>query len=502
MRAGNVAAHRPEAIVWPTSTEDVSTIVRWAFETETPIVPFGAGSGVCAGVLPSSDMIVVDLKRMARWRALDPKGLTLDVEAGQMGLPLEEDLNRRGLTLGHFPSSILCSTVGGWVAARSAGQCSGRYGKIEDMVLALECVTGTGEIVTLRHRTSGPNLLPLVIGSEGTLAVVTSATLRLHPVPTRRVFSSFSFPTTKRGWEAMRAMFQRGLRPAVARLYDPFDAMLARRGSVKKKGIDSGQAPGFGALALRSLLRKPAIVNELLEGAFGEKILGGSLLVLVFEGEGEAPSRDAAIAKQMLLGLHGKDEGEGPARKWFDHRYSVSYRQAPVFAAGLFSDTMEVAAPWSKLEALYDGVRRALGEHVFVMAHLSHAYPDGCCIYFSFVGTAGKPEPGRAGPSEAQDAWDARCEATYNRAWRAALSAVIEAGGTIAHHHGVGRSKAPRLRDELGQGGVDVTAALMRAFDPKGILNPGNLRPEAPSPYVQDAHFSPILPTPLAKGAS
>src|SRR3954467_12324391 len=232
VRAGNVAEHRPAGIVWPASTEEVARIVRWAHDTETPVVPFGAGSGVCAGVLPHERMVVLDLKKMSRWRHFDPDARILDVEAGQMGLPLEEDLERRGFTLGHFPSSILCSTVGGWVAARSAGQCSGKYGKIEDMVLALECVTGTGEILELRHRTSGPNLLPLVIGSEGTLAVVTSSLLRIHPKPITRAFPASSFPSTEAGWEAMRAISQAGLRPAVARLYDPFDAMLARRGSV------------------------------------------------------------------------------------------------------------------------------------------------------------------------------------------------------------------------------------------------------------------------------
>jgi alkyldihydroxyacetonephosphate synthase len=483
VRAGNVAAHRPAGIVWPASTEEVARVVRWAHDTETPIVPFGAGSGVCAGVLPHDRMIVLDLKRMNRWRKLE--GHTLDVEAGQMGLPLEEDLNRRGLTLGHFPSSILCSTVGGWVAARSAGQCSGRYGKIEDMVLALECVTGTGKIVTLRHRTSGPNLIPLVVGSEGTLAIVTSATLRLHPKPTAHAFAAFSFPTTEHGWEAMRAMFQAGLRPAVARLYDPFDAMLARRGSVKKGGADSGEAPGLGAAALRRLLRRPGAINELLEGSFGSFVFGGSLLVVIFEGEGDAPSRDLDTARRMLERMKARYEGEGPARKWLLHRYSVSYRQAPVFAAGLFSDTMEVAAPWSKLRALYDGVRRALGAHVFVMAHMSHAYPDGCCIYFSFAGTAGaEHERGDRGVP----GWDARCEETYDRAWRAALAAAVEAGGTLAHHHGAGRSKAPRLTAELGNTGVDTVKALMRVFDPKGILNPGNLMPEAPTPYIRDAH--------------
>ncbi len=485
VRSGNVAEHRPLGIVWPENTADVARIVRWAHDTGTPVVPFGAGSGVCAGVLPSERMIVIDLKRMTRWRELDEKKLTLDVEAGQMGLPLEEDLNRRGYTLGHFPSSILCSTVGGWVAARSAGQCSGKYGKIEDMVVALECVTGTGEIVTLRHRTSGPNLLPLVIGSEGTLAVVTSATLRLHPKPESRAFAAFSFPTTEHGWEAMRAMFQAGLRPAVSRLYDPFDAMLARRGAVKKDGADSGKTPGLGAAALRNLLRRPGAINELLEGGFGSAMLGGSLLIVIFEGEGDAPERDKEAARRMLERMSATYEGEGPAQKWLLHRYSVSYRQAPVFAAGLFSDTMEVAAPWSKLRALFDGVRKALGEHVFVMAHMSHAYPDGCCIYFSFAGTAGATEPGR-------ESWDGRSQATYDRAWRAALEAAVAAGGTLAHHHGAGRSKAPRLSAELGDPGIDVVKALMRAFDPKGILNPGNLMPDGPTPYLDDTHAKTI----------
>jgi alkyldihydroxyacetonephosphate synthase len=207
-------------------------------------------------------------------------------------------------------------------------------------------------------------------------------------------------------------------------------------------------------------------------------MLGGALLVVIFEGDGGVPVRDLAAARALIEPMQGRYDGEGPARKWLRHRYAVSYRQAPVFAAGLFSDTMEIAAPWSKLEALYDGVRRALGAHVFVMAHLSHAYPDGCCIYFSFAGSG----------ANGTGTWDARCEETYDRAWRAALAAAIEAGGTLAHHHGVGRSKAPRLGSELGATGIDAVRALMRAFDPKGILNPGNLLPDAPSPYVDDAH--------------
>jgi len=484
VRAGRAAGHKPEAIAWPASTEELASLVGWAAREGVPLVPFGAGSGVCGGVLPSADALVDDLKRMGRIRAIDPSTPLVDVEAGHMGVPLEQALGRAGFTLGHFPSSILCSTVGGWVATRSAGQCSGAYGKIEDMVVALECVTGAGEVVHLRRRERGPDLASLVIGSEGTLAIVASAKLRLHPAPTARGFGAWSFPTTEHGWEAMRAIFQAGLRPAVARLYDPFDAMLAKRGGVKAGDDDDGRAPapGRGGAALRSLLKRPAALNELLRSGVVGRALGGAMLVVVFEGAGDRPERAIEDVRRLVEaparatgsqpgktgppGLRGAWEGAAPAERWLAHRFAVSYRQAPVFANGAFVDTMEVAAPWSRLGALYEAVGRALGDHVFVMAHFSHAYPDGCCIYFSFAGSAGA-RTGAGG-------WDAACEAIYDRAWRAALAAAVDAGGTIAHHHGVGRSKAPRLTDELGAG-VDVVRALMRAFDPEGILNPGNL---------------------------
>ncbi len=476
VRAGRPMEHEPGAVVWPTSTGEVARLVQWAAPRGVPLVPFGAGSGVCGGVSPRQDMVVVDLKRMGRIRSLDPAGPCVDVEAGHMGVPLEMSLGHAGFTLGHFPSSILCSTVGGWIAARSAGQCSGAYGKIEDMTVALECVTGTGDVVTLRRRTSGPDLVPLVIGSEGTLAIVTSATLRLHLAPTARGFGALTFRTTEEGWAAMRALFQAGLRPAVSRLYDPFDAMLARQGGVR--GGRSGprttrpakkRGPGLGGVALRAILRKPEALNELLHSARGARAMGGAMLVLIFEGQGEEPQRQIEEARRIAEAVGGRWDGEAAARRWLAHRYSVSYRQAPVFADGAFVDTMEVAARWSKLGELYEGVRRALGKNVFVMAHFSHAYPDGCCIYFSFVG--------RADPGLVRElGWDAACEATYDRTWKAALAAAVEAGGTLSHHHGVGRSKAPRMPAELGAG-VGVVRSLMRAFDPARILNPGNLLP-------------------------
>jgi len=471
VRSGNVAAHAPDAIAWPRSPQEVARLVRFAVDSGVALVPFGAGSGVCAGVLPTPHTVVVDLKRMSAVRELDRRARTVTVEAGAMGLPFEESLERDGLTLGHFPSSILCSTVGGWIAARSAGQASGLYGKIEDMVVALECVTGRGDLVRLVHRPNGPSLVPAIVGSEGTLAIVTAAKLRLHRAPSVRGFAAWSLPSMRAGWEAMRDVFQAGLRPAVLRLYDPFDAALARSGRVRRPRRG---APGRGVAALRRVLARPSLLNELLDSRAAGAALGGALLAAVFDGDEsvlEHVARARAIVEQT-----GSYEGETPARNWLAHRYAVSYRQSPLFARGLFVDTMEVAAPWSRLGALYDGVRRAIGERAFVMAHMSHAYPDGCCIYFSFAGAAG--------PGDGE--WDERCDARYDGIWKDALSAAVEAGGTIAHHHGVGRSKAPRLGDELGAG-LDVQRALKRALDPHGVLNPGALLPPiTPNPFARD----------------
>lgn len=458
VRRGRATEHAPAAVVWPERAEHVAELIAVARREGWKLVPFGAGSGVCGAIRPSDRTVVVDMKRMADW-SVDAEAPWIDAGPGAIGITLEEDLARRGYTIGHFPSSILCSTVGGWIAARGAGQCSGSYGKIEDMVVDLDCVLGTGELVTLRRRDLGPDLTPLMIGSEGTLGFVTRAKLRLHPAPRARAFAAFAFPDCESGWEAMRELFQTGLRPAVSRLYDPIDSFLMKQGSVRPSRSPRKKRSGSGnSGAARALLRIPGALNAAIEAAEGN-LLGEATLILVFEGDSETVHADSARAIDICTRSGARHLGEGLGRKWLEHRYSVSYRQSAVFRMGAFSDTMEVAAPWSRLKQLYDDVRAALGEHVLVMAHLSHAYPDGCSIYFSFAGAAGSDEEALA---------------KYDRAWAAALPAAIEAGGTLSHHHGVGRSKAPQLGSELGFG-IEVVRRLMRACDPDSLLNPGAL---------------------------
>jgi alkyldihydroxyacetonephosphate synthase len=463
IQAGQARAPGPEAIVWPESLEQVVSLVELAQREDFSLVPYGAGSGVCGGIRAEPRTVIVDLKRLNERRVLD--GPELSVGAGMLGITLEEELLEQGFTVGHYPSSILCSTVGGWVAARGAGQNSSRYGQIEDMVTSVEAVLGTGEVLTARVRARGPNLVPLLVGSEGTLGIITRIGLRLHPAPQQREFAAFSFETLQEGILALRSLLQSGIRPAVARLYDPIDTVLFVHEDGPDRQRDEPKATGSRARLLRSVLARPALVARAI-GLLEASVMRRSALILVFEGEPAAARDEAARAEAICRLSRGTPLGPGPARAWYRHRYSVSYRQAPLFRSGAFSDTMEVAAPWSRIHSVYQSVRRAVGEHVVVMAHLSHAYLDGSSIYFTFAGTA-------HGQSDSFE--------VYDRAWRAALGAAIDAGATLSHHHGVGRSKAPRLPEELGAA-LGLVRALKTAWDPRALLNPGALIPP-PSPH-------------------
>jgi alkyldihydroxyacetonephosphate synthase len=322
-------------------------------------------------------------------------------------------------------------------------------------------VLGSGEVLKARRRELGPDLVPLIVGSEGTLGIVTRVGLRLHPAATARTFAAFAFERVEAGLDALRRLFQEGLRPAVARLYDPLDTLLlADEEGETRPASESAKNPGMRAAAFRAVLRAPVLVARAM--ALAERSLySRAALVLVHEGDADGVAREAARAAALCTAGGGRALGEGPARAWYRRRYHVSYRQSALFRGGAFSDTMEVAAPWSRLFEVYEAVRRALGRHVLVMAHFSHSYPDGASVYFTFAGVA------HGGASSLE---------VYDHAWRIALSAALDAGASLSHHHGVGRSKAPRLGEELGSA-VGVVRRLKAAWDPDGILNPGALLP-------------------------
>jgi alkyldihydroxyacetonephosphate synthase len=512
-REGELPEHRPHAVVWPETVHEVVALVRLAQELRLPVVPYGGGSGVCGGVVPLEGGLTIDLKRMQAVRAVSRDELIADVEAGTSGERFERELHRLGYTFGHFPSSIYCSTVGGWLATRAAGQLSTKYGKVEDRVVGLTVVTGRGEVVETdgpSRAIHGPNWTQLLVGSEGTLGIITSARLRVSPAPQLRVYRGFEVDDVAAGCEAIRRVLQRGLRPAVVRLYDELDTWITshgrRRAAEEEQGTlhhgdtadpathrawaEPPPRPAAGEGALPTLPRaepregEDGVLHRLLELARGRTrglrrdaiglALGnarlvntvadkvarrGCRMVIGLEGARLRTEVEAALTFAELERAGGRDTGEAPGRSWLTHRYAVSYRMSPVFRDGAFVDTMEVAASWERLLDLYHSVRAAIGRHAVVMAHFSHAYPDGCSIYFTFAGHADD----RAG-----------AQRLYDAIWRDGLEAATRVGATISHHHGVGLLKGPFMAGEHREA-MAILAALKQSFDPDHLLNPGKL---------------------------
>jgi len=474
---GGEFEYPPLLVVWPGSVEEVRAAVLEAMKQNLPVVPYGAGSGVAGGAAPSQGGVVLDLKRLDQVLYLDEVSHLVTAEAGIVGEIFERELNRRGFTLGHFPSSIYCSSLGGWLAARSAGQLSAKYGKIEDMVKSLQVVLPDGrllETLTVPRVAGSPDWNQVFVGSEGTLGVITRATLRVWPYPASRRFQAFLFPSISSGLQAFREMLQSDLRPAAMRLYDPVDTFFSgkaktmehalpaeepARRSLEEISHDEGRHRekkdrlGYLPRRLMPFLFQPRLVNLLLDRPKVCK------MVLTFEGEPEITALELAQAQRIGAKLLAKDLGEGPARHWWEKRYQVSYAMSVAFDLGLFADTIEVATLWENLENLYQAIRQAIQPHAFVMAHFSHAYPQGCSIYFTF--SAG----GRTLKQRIE---------RYDRIWEAALNACVETGGTITHHHGVGLLKAKWLKKEQG-GAHPILLGLKQTLDPKGLMNPGKL---------------------------
>lgn len=418
-----------DLVVWPKTTEQVSFIVKWASQADASLFPYGAGSGVCgATIAPEQDKrirVIVDLKGMRQVRSVDRLSMTVDAEAGWIGENLERYLNQEGLTLGHFPSSIYCSSLGGYLATRSAGQLSTKYGKIEDMVLSVEFVLADGTVVeTGRAPKSamGPDWTQLLLGSEGTLGFFTAAKLQIHEVPEVRIMMGWGAPDVTRALEFSRLLVQQGLRPSVMRIYDPLETSLTLDSKVLQK-------TGFK---------------------------GGAAMISIFEGRQRLTEVEAEEARKIAHGLGIDSLGPELGEHWWKHRYDVSYKQQLILShQKMMVDTFEVAATWDKLERVYLAVKNAKIGLGLILAHFSHFYHTGANIYFSWVGHAG------FSPSPEQ----------YDENWRALMDAALEAGATLSHHHGVGLLRNDWVRKER-ESFIPIFRKVKHGFDPENRLNP------------------------------
>ena len=425
-RRGEVPA-LPGAVVRPASVDEVSAVLRVCNAERIAVTVAGGRSGVCGGAVPLRGAVALEMGGLDGITDVDDVSLLVDVLAGTRGADLERTLRSdRMLTIGHWPQSIELSSVGGWVACRAAGQYSTRYGKIEDIVAGVEVVMADGAVVRTGslaiagpRSATGPDLTQLFVGSEGTLGVVTRVRLRAHPLPTLERHAAWEFSTFAEGVEAIRRTLRRGATPAAVRLYDAEESRRTfNHDGVLFIALDEGDA---------------AVVEA-------------SMHVLADEC-----ARAAPLSSELV-------------EHWIQTRNDVS-ALGRVLEMGVMVDTIEVSASWTHLPGLYErAVRelRALEGTVAASAHLSHAYLDGGCLYFTFAGLGSDPE---------DDVW---AEAYYYEVWDVVMRATLDHHGSISHHHGVGLVRSSYLSEALGEG-FDVLRRVKAALDPGNILNPGKL---------------------------
>ena len=464
----NDTPYPADFIVWPETEKEIIDLISICREYKIPLVPYAGGSGVCGGTVPVYGGIICDVKRVDKIIELNEKNLTCTVEPGMNGQLFEEYLNRHGYTLGHFPSSIYVSTVGGWVATRAAGQLSTYYGKIEDMVLNLKMVLGNGETVeTLPSPASaqGPDFNQIFIGSEGVLGIITSVTFKIHVYPKKRGFFAVKAKDVTQGIEFMRQVMREELKPAAVRLYDELDTAII--GSPEEKN-DSNSESGTGYKAILKSLKEGKGLTTILRFAgltnraanIGLKFLNaGCLLLFTFEGPEELVATQLHLIEKLALDNQLDIKGEKPAEYWWNHRYDVSYNSPSVIKAGAFLDTCEVATTWDKLADLYFNVKNAVQDEVFIMAHFSHSYLNGNNIYFSIVGFADSYEESKK---------------KYFRVWDKMMKVCLDMNVAISHHHSIGLLKQEYLKKQLGNK-LPIWKSIKQACDPDNIMNPGKM---------------------------
>lgn len=449
----------PDAVIFPRSREDVEAILAAATRHGVQIVPFGGGTNIVGGVEADPTRpgmaATVSLRQMNRVLAVDRVARTARIEAGALGPEMEAELNRQGFSLGHFPDSFEFSTLGGWLATRSAGMQSDAYGKIEDMVVSLTLCTPTGTLVTrnVPRSATGPDLNHLAVGSEGTLGLITEAVMRIHPIGVRE-YRGLLVPGFANGIDLARTLAQRGVRPSTTRISNPQETALSFATKPRTTGVAALVATAFKAY-LKRVKKFP--------------LAEACLMIVGFETDSAAElaaQRRATLAICREFGA--VDLGPSVGAKWYAGKYDYPYLRDTVMDRGGMADVTETAATWDILPALYEDVKQSVHARLrrgefpgYVGCHLSHSYPEGACLYFTF---AAAREAGR----ELEQ---------YRETKRLIFELLLKHGATLTHHHSVGYELLPWMPRELGETGVHVLRSLKQSLDPLNLCNPGKLIP-------------------------
>jgi alkyldihydroxyacetonephosphate synthase len=453
MRAGTPAS-APDAIVLPSDHGQVRAVLELCARSGLAVVPFGGGTSVVGGVEPlrgeHDGVLALDMRRIAQVAELDRESRIVTVGAGVRGPALERRLVAEGLTLGHWPQSYEYVSLGGCVASRSAGQASSGYGSIAKMVLGARLAAPTGDLMleAMPASAAGPGLRELVVGSEGVLGVIDEVSLRVRPAPAERTYEGVMFESFAAGVQALRAMAQEHAMPDLARLSDAVETRmsLALAGAGGLKG-----RLGRAYLGVRG---------------YGEAQTERCVAIFGFEGDAREVKVRRARAIALARRSGGLAIGGSPGRAWLRGRYEGPYLRDELLTHGVMVETLETATRWSNLERLHGAVAGAIEGALqdqrtpgLVMCHVSHLYETGASLYYTLIARQ------REGAEIEQ----------WRAVKRAASEAILAGGGTITHHHAIGRDHAPWLQREVGREGVAAIRALKAELDPAGIMNPGKL---------------------------
>jgi alkyldihydroxyacetonephosphate synthase len=438
----------PDAVVLPGSHEQLRAVLELCQRGSLAVVPFGGGTSVVGGLSPlvgeHGGVIALDTSRLAAVLAIDRTSRTVTVEGGLRAPALERQLAARGLTLGHFPQSYEYVSLGGCAATRSAGQASSGYGSIAKMIVGLRLAAPAGdvELPAVPATAAGPGLRQLLVGSEGTLGVIDQLSLRVRRAPEERLYEGVFFRDFDAGLGALRMLAQEHAMPELARLSDEPETRVALALSASGGARD---ALGRAYLAARGYR-------------------GGCLAILGFEGSGEHRARRQQ-ARRLIRKAGGLALGRGPGEAWLASRFAAPYLRDELLTHGVMVETLETATQWSNLARLHRRVGEAIAAELrrgagagLVMCHVSHLYETGASLYFTFLALRGEDEIER-----------------WRAVKRAAGDAIVAGGGTITHHHAIGRDHAAWMPREIGSTGSSALRALKQALDPHAIMNPGKL---------------------------
>jgi len=447
----------PDLVVYPKTENQVLEILQLASDLKIAVIPFGGGTSVVGGVeaLKSSGQaaaISLDLSLLNQLVNIDEISLLATIQAGILGPALEKALQAQGYTLGHYPQSFEFSSLGGWIAARSAGQQSNKYGRVEDMVSNVTLASPKELITTLDAPASaaGPSIKQMLIGSEGIFGVITKAKMRIHHMPTIKIYRGILFKDFLAGAQAIRTIIQAGLNPATIRLSDETETSAI----MKMRAESESMLENALSKAGKWYLKNRGYSNSTC------------LMILGFESTDKSVKQEIKAALDICKHHDGIDLGTRVGQHWYKERFELPYLRDTLLDYSIVIDTLETATTWANLANLYNSVKSALtlsiesfGFRAVVFCHISHSYHDGASLYFTFLTKQTKG-------SELEQ-WQV-IKST-------ASDAIIADGGTISHHHGVGRDHAKWAEREHGKLAMTALASVKQIFDPQGILNPGKI---------------------------